>query len=129
MSHITNAFRHASVLVLSLLVVLVSCGVEDPYTRQEEIALEQPPSFDSAAWQDAIRIDIGADGSVSLNGETTPLTDLVGTLESALGSSKQPYVVISANPKARIGMIIAVRDAVRDSSAERFSLILDVPSD
>lgn len=76
-----------------------------------------------ASVDENVQIKVGLDGSITVNGTKTDGMTFRGVLAGALARSKDKMVIVTANAKNKVGLVVSVLDASRQAGALKLAVM------
>ena len=108
-----------------IFILLIFFIITATFTRETALAVEPPPPpGPSKSTTPTTLIHIDSDSLVWVNGRLTDIGAIAPSLQRVEAETPERPVIIQADPKARSGTIVLVRDAVYKSGAEKVNLVL-----
>lgn len=108
-----------------LVLVIIFMAVAPMAVTLGIKVLESRPSTaeGKASLDENVRIQISLDGSISVNGTKTDGLTFRGVLAGALARSKDKMVVVTADAKNKVGLVVGVLDASRQAGALKLAVM------
>ena len=106
-------------LVDVVFLLVIFFAVSTTFLETAGLKLELPEST-STAQRDSkqLVVMLGADGTLSFDGQPLEREELVERLNSALEETTNKLVVLRADKAARHGDVVQLMDSIRDAGAE-----------
>ncbi len=76
-----------------------------------------------ASVDENVSVSIALDGAISVNGQKTDGLTFRGALASALARSKDRMVVVTADARDKVGLVVSVLDAAKQTGALKLALM------
>lgn len=76
-----------------------------------------------ASVDENVSVSIALDGTISVNGQKTDGLTFRGALAAALARSKDRMVVVTADARDKVGLVVSVLDAAKQSGALKLALM------
>ncbi|MBI3288280.1 MAG: biopolymer transporter ExbD [Elusimicrobia bacterium] len=104
------------IIFMAVAPMAVSLGIK---------VLESRPSTSEgkASIDENVNIKIAVDGAITVNGIMTDGLTFRGTLLSALSKSKDKMVIITADAKNKVGLVVEVLDASKQAGAVKLAVM------
>lgn len=108
-----------------LVLVIIFMAVAPMAVTLGIKVLETRPSTaeGKASVDENVNIRITPDGSISVNGTKTDGVTFRGVLASALASSKDKMVVVTADATNKVGLVVEVLDASKQAGALKLAVM------
>ena len=121
-------------LIDVLLVILIFLMVTTTYARFAELQINLPQAQGDSPKEAPAQINVGVDEQGGYKVDQSPVAAaagveaLVGALQAAAGSEKDPVIVISADAHASHQSVIRVMDAARRAGYPRVTFVTQSPA-
>lgn len=76
-----------------------------------------------ASLDENVQIRVSLDGSITVNGTKTDGMTFRGVLVDALARSKDKMVIVTADAKNKVGLVVSVLDASRQAGAQKLAVM------
>lgn len=108
-----------------LVLVIIFMAVAPMAVTLGIKVLETRPSNaeGKASVDENVNIRITADGRITVNGAATDGLTFRGTLAAALAKSKDKMVIITADAKNKVGLVVEVLDASKQAGAVKLAVM------
>ena len=108
-----------------LVLVIIFMAVAPMSVMLGIKVLETRPSNaeGKASIDENVTVDIALDGSIKVNGKKTDGLTFRGALAAGLARSKDKMVVVTADPRNRVGLVVEVLDASRQAGALKLAVM------
>ena len=112
-------------VVFILLIFFIVTAV---FTKEQAIGLEPPPPPPPIDQEPpdspTILIFINEDGLIRVNGRVADIGSVGANIERLKAESPESAVVIQADPRAKTGIIVNIRDQAASANVDKVNLIL-----
>lgn len=113
-----------------VFILLIFFIITATFTRETALAVEPPPPPGPGGQPTpATLIFIDSDSLVRLDGRLIDIGSVAAGLQRITAETPDRPIVIQADPKARTGVVVLVRDEVYKSGNEKVNLVLSAPVD
>ena len=108
-----------------LVLVIIFMAVAPMAVALGIKVLETRPSTSEgkASVDENVTITIKPDGSISVNGTRTDGVTFRGVLAAALARSKDKMVVVTADARNKVGLVVEVLDASKQAGAQKLAVM------
>ncbi len=121
---ITNINVTPLVDVCLVLVIIFMAVAPMAVTLGIKVLETRPSNAEGKASVDEnVSISIAPDGSISINGQKTDGMTFRPTLNAALAKSKDKMVVITADARNKVGLVVEVLDASKQAGALKLAVM------
>ena len=108
-----------------LVLVIIFMAVAPMAVTLGIKVLESRPSTaeGKASIDDNVQIKVSLDGTIMINGTKTDGMTFPGVLAGALARSKDKMVIVTANAKNKVGLVVSILDASRQAGALKLAVM------
>jgi biopolymer transport protein ExbD len=108
-----------------LVLVIIFMAVAPMAVTLGIKVLESRPSAaeGKASVDENVQIKIALDGGITVNGTKTDGMTFRGVLVDALAHSKDKMVIVTADAKNKVGLVVSVLDASKQAGAQKLAIM------
>lgn len=104
------------IIFMAVAPMAVTLGIKVMETRASN-------AEGKASVDENVSVSIAHDGTISVNGQKTDGLTFRGALAAALARSKDRMVVVTADARDKVGLVVSVLDAAKQSGALKLALM------
>lgn len=109
------------------LVLLIIVMVAMTYVAAQAIPLELPSDGHLAEPAAPLQVEVGADGSLTVDGHASSLRQLAERARRFARATREPHAVVAADPEASHGAFVRAVDVLRTAGIRRYTVAVPAP--